>query len=107
MELIMETNFEKQRRIDRAKKQVKRIKGFYTHLLVYVVINAIILVANFSRTGFGEGTFHWENFSTLIFWGIALLIHAASVFMPNIIFGTEWEDRMIKKYMDKEKQGWK
>ena len=40
----MENKFIEQDRYERAKKRVKDIKGFYTHALVYVVINIMIFI---------------------------------------------------------------
>jgi hypothetical protein len=84
-----------------AVKRVKRIKGFYTHAAVYVVINIILLVVNGQNSS--EGFFHWKNFATAIFWGIGLVAHGFSVFVPTMILGKDWEDKKIKELMEKEK----
>lgn len=86
-----------------AYKRVKKIKGFYTHLFVYVIINIMIAIGNVQRLDAGESYFQWHNFYTAIFWGIGLLAHALSVFLPNFILGSKWEERKIQEYMDKEK----
>ena len=39
----------KQERYDSAVKRVKKIKGFYTHALVYVVINIGIVIININN----------------------------------------------------------
>ena len=36
-------------------------------------------------------------------WGIGLLAHGLSVFVPNWIMGQNWEDRKIKEFIEKEK----
>lgn len=33
-------------RYQEAQKKVNKIKGFYTHLIVYIVINAMIVIVN-------------------------------------------------------------
>jgi hypothetical protein len=40
---------------------------------------------------------------TAFFWGIGLLAHGLSVFVPNWIMGQNWEDRKIKEFIEKEK----
>ncbi len=85
-----------------ALKRVKTIKGFYTHLIVYIVINAMLVIVN-SRNS-SEDFWHWQTFSTAFFWGIGLLAHALSVFMPTMLMGKDWEERKIKQLMEKEKQ---
>lgn len=99
----MENNQFENDRYERAAKRVKKIKGFYTHALVYVVVNIMIVVINIQNLGDGDTYFHWYNFSTLLFWGIGLLAHALTVFTPTFIFGKDWEERKIKELMDKEK----
>lgn len=99
----MENKIIEQEKYDRAAKKVKRIKGFYSHLLVYVVINIMIVIINIQNLDDGESYFQWHNFTTLGFWGIGLLAHGMSVFMPDIVLGKNWEERKIKEYMDKQR----
>ncbi len=85
-----------------AQKRVKKIKGFYTHLIVFIVINTMIIVVNYQELPKTEGL-QWQHFSTLLFWGIGLLAHAFSVFMPHFLWGKNWEERKIQQFMDREK----
>lgn len=85
-----------------ALKRVKRIKGFYTHALIYLVVNIMIVIINIQNLEAGESYFQWHNFITLFFWGIGLLSHGLSVFLPTMILGKNWEERKIKELMDKE-----
>ena len=100
----MELNYEKQRQLDRAKKRVKKIKGFYSHALVYVVINLMIVVINVQNLEPGESYFQYKNFVTLSFWGIGLAVHGLSVFLPHYVLGKNWEERKIKEIMDRDKK---
>jgi hypothetical protein len=90
-----------------AYKKVKKIKGFYSHLRVYLIVNVIIIISNLNRDFFGHsayenGLLDWHTYSTALYWGIALLIHAFTVFGPDVFFGRDWEQRKIKEYMEKE-----
>ena len=89
-----------------AKKKVKEIKGFYTHLVVYLFVNIAILVVSTREEGLWEGLDEWNNYLTAFFWGIGLIAHWASVFGPNIFLGKDWEERKIRELMDKEQQKW-
>ena len=100
----MEPNYYEKERYERAKKRVKQITGFYSHLLVYVVINLIVVVINIQQLKEGESYFQWRNFFTLIFWGIGLFAHGLSVFMPTMVLGKNWEERKIKEFMEKERK---
>lgn len=86
-----------------ALKRVKKIKGFYTHAIVYVFVNIMIVFLNVKNLDPGESYFQFKNFMTAFFWGIGLLAHGLSVFVPNWIMGQNWEERKIKEFMEKEK----
>lgn len=102
----MEQSYFERERYERARKRVKRIRGFYTHALVYVVINIMIFIVNTQLTS-GQNYNGWQMFSTPVFWGIGLLAHGLSVFLPPLLIGKGWEDDKIKELMEKEKnQKW-
>lgn len=86
-------------KLELAQKKVKKIKGFYIHALVYVIVNLFIIVSNSisSAKGFEDK----DGYMTAIFWGIGLLAHALSVFGEDIILGKNWEERKIKEIMEK------
>jgi len=99
----MENQYIEQERYQRAAKRVKQIKGFYSHALVYTVINIMIVVINIQNLEHGESYFQWHNFTTLFFWGLGLLAHGLSVFAPTFMMGKDWEERKIREYMEKSK----
>ena len=87
-----------------ALKRVKRIKGFYSHLMVYIVINAMLILVNYNNSDVNYHFWRFQTFSTAFFWGIGLVAHGLSVFMPSFMMGKDWEERKIKELMEKEKQ---
>lgn len=96
-------NNEEQVKYELAAKRVKRIKSFYTHLVVYLVVNIMIFLLNIQNLDKGESYFQFKNFQTLFFWGIGLASHGFSVFGLDSILGNNWEEKKIKELMDKEK----
>ncbi len=90
-------------RYNMAFKQMKRIKGFYVHLLVYILVNAFLIFRGVIFKDHQE-FWRWETFSTAILWGIGLLAHGLSVFGKNIFFSSDWEQRKINELMEKEKE---
>lgn len=84
-----------------ALKKVRKIKGFYTHLVVYIIINAMIIIAKVQKVDPGESI--WHALYVPAFWGLGLLSHGLSVFLPGMILGQNWEERKIQELMDKEK----
>jgi pilus assembly protein TadC len=89
---------EDKEKYERAKKRVEDIKGFYSHLLVYIGVNFFIFLINLF-TSRGIWWFKWP----LIGWGIGLLFHGLSVFVFPTFLSKEWEDKKIKEIMEKEK----
>ena len=104
----MENNYLKEQQYVRAKKRVKDIKGFYTHLVVYIVINIFIscfIIYGLTRneTDFGGAISHFGTYSTWLFWGIGLFFHWLGVFgCKSFGLGKDWEERKIKELMDED-----
>lgn len=87
---------DEQKRYQEAKKHVKEIKGFYFHIITYILVNAVLVVINL-LTSPEHLWFIWP----IIGWGVGLVIHAFSVF--SNLWGKSWEERKIKEIMDKDK----
>lgn len=98
-----EEQYSSDSRYEEAAKRVKRIKGFYTHLMIYLLVNLFIVFLNFRDLKVGESYFQFKNFFTAICWGIGLLAHGLRVFGYDFFFGRDWEARKIKEFMEKEK----
>lgn len=77
-----------------ARKRVEAKMGFYTHLSVYAAVILFLAILDFA-TSPGVLWFLWP----MLGWGIAVVIHAASVFVfPRQFAVTE---KMIEKEMAK------
>ena len=100
----METKYSEEQKYLRAKKRVKSIKGFYVHLVVYILVNGFILLSRALSNGGWEVFGEWQSYFTPLFWGIGLAFHAFHVFGMDFILGKNWEDRKIKEYMEKDKR---
>ena len=86
---------------NKAKKRVEEIKGFYSHLIAYVVVNIILFLVDLFTS---PGT--WWFFWPLLGWGIGLFFHGMGVFVFSKFPGKNWENRKIEqivKEMDDEK----
>ena len=92
-----------QLKYDQALKRVKRIKSFYTHFVVYIVINIALIISNYQQLEPNESFFSLRIFSTPLFWGVGLLAHGLSVFMPTMLLGKDWEEKKINELMEKQK----
>ena len=79
----------------RAKKRVGELRGFYEHLIAYVVVNIMLVIINLV-TSPDTLWFYWVT----VFWGIGVICHAISVYGK---LGKNWEEKKIKEIMEKEK----
>ncbi len=82
----------------RAKKRVEQLKGFYGHLAIYILVNALLITINLISSPDDL----WFYFP-LLGWGIGLLAHFMSVFVIGR-FSEDWEDKKIKELMDKDRR---
>jgi len=80
-----------------AKQKVARLRGFYTHLVVYVAVNILLFLIN---TIVSPDTlwFIWP----LLGWGIGVAVHAVVVFSNAGRLGAQWEERKIREIMENE-----
>lgn len=97
------------KKLELAKKRVQELKGFYVHLSIYIAVNTLITLLKIVRNtnngeSLGEAIWDFGTFAVWIFWGIGLVFHALKVFSINPIFNKDWEQRQIRKYMEKEKK---
>ena len=79
-----------------AKAKVAALKKFYTHLGVYLLVNLFLFLRNI----FTSPDYLWF-FWPLLGWGIAVVIHAFSVFGTGSLLGADWEKRKIQEIVEK------
>ena len=99
----------RENKLERAKKRVDELKGFYVHLTIYLAVTTLItivkIVGNMGNgESLGEAIWDFGTFAVWLFWGIGLLFHAIKIFSLNPFFNKDWEQRQIRKYMEKEKK---
>lgn len=92
----------------RAKKQVEKLKKYYSHLTLYIAVNTFLslykIVKDIGRgDSLYEAIFEGNNFSLWFWWGIAIAFHTYNVFSANLLFmDKKWEERKIKEFMDEQ-----
>lgn len=94
----MEDNNQHDDRYLKAKKRVEDIKGFYSNLASFIIVNLILLFINLNYSP-NHLWFYWP----LLWWGLGVLFHGLKVFNCFPVFGKEWKKQKIKELMDKEK----
>ena len=81
-----------------AKSRVWQLRGFYTHLSTFIVVNLFLLAVNL-LTDRHSLWFYW----VLLGWGIGLAAHAIQVYAGGTWFGRDWEERKIRELMDRNR----
>jgi hypothetical protein len=82
----------------KARKRVEDKKGLLIHAIVYVLVNAILVVI-WATTSHGYPWFLWP----LGGWGIGLIFNFLGVFVFDRQMG--WEQSAIEKEAEKIRQG--
>ena len=85
---------EKETKYQIAQKRVRALRGFYVHLLVYVLVNLSLFLLDII-TSPDSLWFYWP----LLGWAIGITFHAFSVFGPGRLLGAEWEKRQIGRIL--------
>ena len=84
---------------ERAKKRVNQLKGFYTSLIVYIVVIIFLAVVNYLTS---PGI--WWFLIVAFIWGIFIVAQGISLYRKRGLFSKEWEDRKIKEYMEEDNE---
>jgi transcriptional regulator with XRE-family HTH domain len=88
-------NLTNQERI--AFKRARRLRGYYAHLLMYLVVNAGCIAINL----FTNPDQLWFV-GALLFWGLGLLVHTLTVFVFDKYFSGQWELNQVEKYLGRQ-----
>jgi len=71
---------------------VRKLRGFYLHLMKYVIVCLGLLLINLMSSPHTL----WVVWVALG-WGLGLLLHAFRVFRPDWMLGPDWEKREVEK----------
>jgi hypothetical protein len=87
----------------KAQKRVEDLKGFYSNLTAFIIINTGIAVLNLATSP----EYLWF-FYPLVGWGIGVIFHAMQVFNYMPFLGRDWEERKIQQILNRDKTNkWK
>lgn len=100
----MTINKDKEQQYLKAKDQVHRIRIFYLHLVLYIIVVALISY-NFYILEEGPYTNNIIalNVSVLVLWTAFIGIHGWRVFKGRFLFKKSWEDKKIETLLKEEK----
>lgn len=80
-----------------AMEYVQNLKGFYGHLLSYVVVITALFIINLMS----DPDYIWAKWP-MLGWGIGLALHGVKLFQFPTLLGPEWERRQIEKRLGRK-----
>ena len=91
----MADNMSEKELYEAARKRVEEKKGFFNHLAVYIIVNAMLVLIWAFPSG---GGYPWFLFP-LGGWGIGITFHFLGVFVFSS--KSDWERRAVAREMEK------
>lgn len=82
---------------EKAIEYVRDIKGFYSHLIKYVVVISILFIINLTT----DSNYIWAWWP-MLGWGLGVLLHGLNVFEVFNFFSPAWEKRQIEKRLGRK-----
>ncbi len=82
--------------LKKARKRVRHIKGFYTHLTVFLCVITFLVIINYMTSP----EYWWVVFPAAG-WGLTVLGHYFAVFGFFGLQGKDWEERTLQKEIDR------
>ncbi|MDA1371472.1 MAG: 2TM domain-containing protein [Proteobacteria bacterium] len=80
-----------------ALEYVRDIKGFYAHLISYVITIPILILVNYAYVS----EYIWVWWCALG-WGLGVVSHGLSVYEVFNLFGADWERRQVEKRLGRK-----
>ena len=80
-----------------ARRRVRGLRFFYMHALVYVGVNALLIVINLITSPHRP----WAS-APLMGWGVGLAVHGIMTWSRVGLLGRNWEERKIAEYMARD-----
>ena len=82
---------------EKAIEFVRDIKGFYSHLIKYIVVISILFIINLTT----DSNYIWAWWP-MLGWGLGVLSHGLNVFEVFHFFSPAWEKRQIEKRLGRK-----
>jgi hypothetical protein len=69
---------------DTAREHVKNVRDFYYHLMVFVVVNALLVIVDIKGGKAGSTIFNLDwAYWIILFWGLGVIGHAIYAFFDG------------------------
>jgi len=90
--------------LEQARYRVRKIRRFYSHLLIYT----LVLLVYLSKTYLGAPFNFWPIIhigkTFILIWTIIIGVQGLRLFFREKVFDSAWEQRKMQEYMKDNKQ---
>mgnify|MGYP000554310573 CR=1 FL=1 len=80
-----------------AMEYVRDIKGFYSHLIKYIVVISLLFIINVST----NSDYLWAVWP-MLGWGVGVISHGLNVFEVFNFFGPKWEKERVERRLGRK-----
>ena len=90
-----------------SRKKVTRLRVFYLHLILYLVVLGFIIwnLIIIEDTPYTNSILAL-NYSVIFVWGFCVILNGVFVFKGISIFNKKWEVRTLKEFLDDDVNRW-
>lgn len=97
-------NNSENRALEMARYRVRKMRKFYTHLFIYVIVILVYVAKRYFGAPFNFWPFHFIDWFFMTVWTFIIAIQGIKLFFRESVFGTDWEQRKIQEFLKKDKQ---
>lgn len=99
----MNIDKDKDQKLLKARDKVQKIKMFYLHLMLYIIVVILLVYNLYIVQGPFANNITALNVSILVLWTLFIIVHALSVFRGSVLFNKKWEEKKTEAIL-KEKE---
>jgi hypothetical protein len=106
---VKRNEYQENELVEIARRKVMRLKGFYMHAFIYLIGVIVFVLKEYFGVAFNFFPLKYINFFVMAIWSTGFFISVIDILIAYHIFGEKWEERKVKRIMEKEseKQIWK
>lgn len=82
-----------------ALRQIRKMRGFYIHLMQYLIVIPVLIAVN--AYTYSDSEYPWAIWPAFG-WGIGLLFHGLKVFNKIPFLGADWERQQVEKLLGRK-----
>lgn len=85
-----------------ALKRIRKIKRFYSHLLIYSIGVVVFLLNKYCNAPFRFPPLDYLNGVFISIWTFVIAVQGLKLFMREVVLGKNWENKQIDKMLESE-----